>query len=175
MKKITYFFILMILIIPFSGTNVFAQVLYTEAYIGELKDIEDSKYRASAVTVIRNADGELISLVKTDASRYLDKPILDEFLNSKSEYLVKQGKLNEQDVNLYSFKVEYTNEKCSTKVIEVPGFNDVCNWYHRAFSTILGVTDTDGVEHIVFRGLNHVETVKSEWDVTIFWNVFTRD
>jgi hypothetical protein len=176
MKKITYFFILMILIIPFSGTNVFAQVLYTEAYVGELKDIEDSKYIASAVTVIRNANGELISLTKTDASRYLDDDILDVFLNSKPEYLVKQGKLNEQDVSLYNVKVEYTNQKCSTEEMpEVPGFNDVCNWYHRAFSTILGVTDTDGVEHIVFRGLNHVETVKSEWDVTIFWNIFTRD
>ena len=176
MKKIIYFFILMILIIPFSGTNVFAQTLYTEAYIGELKDIEDSKYRASAVTVTRNANGELICLVKTDASRYLDKPILDEFLNSKPEYLVKQGKLNEHDVNLYNVKVEYYNERCLTnKMPEVPGFNDVCNWYHRVFSTILGVTDTDGIEHIVFRGLNHAEVVRSEYEVTIFWNIFTRD
>ena len=51
----------MILIIPISGTNVFAQTLYTEAYVGQLKDIEDSKYRASAVTIIRNENGELIS------------------------------------------------------------------------------------------------------------------
>ena len=42
----------MILIIPFSGTNVFAQTLQTEATVGELKDIENSKYRASAVTEI---------------------------------------------------------------------------------------------------------------------------
>jgi len=165
----------MVLIIPLSVTNAFAQTVYTETRIGELKDIEDSKYRASAVSVIRNAGGELISLTKTDASRYLDDNILDEFLNSKPEYLLKQGKLNEQNVSLYSFKVEYTNQKCSDKIFDVPGFNDRCNWYHRAFSTILGVTDTDGVEHTLFRGLNHAQVIKSEQDVTIFWNVFIRD
>ena len=105
MKKICYFFILLILIIPFSGTNVFAQTLQTEAFVGDLKDIVDSKYRASAITEIRNENGELISLSKVVASRYLDDSILDTFLNSKPEYLVKEGKLDDQVIRLYNIKV----------------------------------------------------------------------
>ena len=175
MKKINYFFILIVLIIPFFGTNAFAQTLYTEAYVGELKEIDDSKYRASAVTIIRNANGELIGLTKSDASRYLDNPILDEFLNSKPEYLVKQGKINEQNVNWYNIKVEYSNPKCTEKVFDVPGFNDKCNWYHRAAKTMLGLTDNEGVEHIIFSGLNHAQILKSDYHVKIFWNVITQD
>ncbi|MBC8250505.1 MAG: hypothetical protein H8E89_02820 [Candidatus Nitrosopelagicus sp.] len=166
----------MVFLLPFSGIDAFAQLLNTEAYLGDLKDIENSKYRASAVSVVRNANGELISLVKIDAYRYLDKPILDEFLNSKPEYLVKQGNLDGQDVNLYHVKIEYHNQKCSDKTLpEVPGFSDKCNWYHRGFSTLLGVTDTDGIEHIIFRGLNHVETIKSEYNIEVFWNIITRE
>jgi hypothetical protein len=55
------------------------------------------------------------------------------------------------------------------------GFNDECDSYHMAFSTILGVTDNEGIKHILFRGLNHAEIIKSEYDVTMFWNVITRD
>ena len=148
----------MILIIPFSGTNVFAQTLQTEATVGELKDIENSKYRASAVTEIRNENGELISLSKVVASRYLDDSILDTFLNSKPEYLVKEGKLDDQVIRLYNIKVGYHNPECVER-----------------FSTILGVTDEQGIEHTVFRGLNHNEIVRSGYTVTTVWNVFTRD
>jgi len=175
MKKIIYFLIFIIFIIPFSGTNVFAQTLQIDATVGELKDIEDSKYRATAITVIRNADGDLISLTKTEAGKYLDDPIVDEFLNSNPEYLVKQGKLNGQNVNLYNIKVEQSNKKCSDRTFELPGFNDRCNWYHRAFSTVLAVQDVNGVEHTIFRGLNHAELVRSEYNVTMFWNIFTRN
>ena len=86
----------MVLIIPFSVTHAFAQTSYTDSYLEELEDIEDSKYIASAITIIRNSNGELISLTKTDATRYSPNPILDEFLNANSEYLVKQGKINDQ-------------------------------------------------------------------------------
>ena len=175
MKKIYYFFILMILIIPFSGTNVFAQTLQTEATVGELKDIENSKYRASAVTEIRNENGELISLSKVVASRYLDDSILDTFLNSKPEYLVKEGKLDDQVIRLYNIKVGYHNPECVERFFDVPGFYDLCNWHHRVFSTILGVTDEQGIEHTVFRGLNHNEIVRSGYTVTTVRNIFTRD
>ena len=175
MKKIYYFFILMILIIPFSGTNVFAQTLQTEATVGELKDIENSKYRASAVTEIRNENGELISLSKVVASRYLDDSILDTFLNSKPEYLIKEGNLDEQIIRLYNITVGYDNPQCVERFFETPGFNDLCNWHHRAFSTILAVTDREGVDHTVFRGLNHNEIIRSGYTVTTVWNVFTRD
>ena len=175
MKKIIYFFVLTVLLISFSGANAFAQTLYIDAHVGELKEIDDSKYRASAVSIIRNANGELISLTKTDASRYLDDPILDKFLNSKPEYLIKQGKLNEHNINLYTINIEYSNPKCTEKVWKIPGFNDRCNWHHRAFSTMLGLTDNEGVEHIIFSGLNHAQILKSDYDVKIFWNVITLD
>ena len=176
MKRMNYFFILIVLIIPFSVTHAFAQISYTDAYLEELEDIEDSKYRASAITIIRNSNGELISLTKTDATKYLPNPILDEFLNSNPEYLVKQGKINDQNFSLYNIKVQYDNPKCSVEMfVGNPGFNGECDWYHRAFATILGVTDNDGIEHILFRGLNHAEIIKSEYEVTMFWNVITRD
>ena len=105
----------------------------------------------------------------------MDNSILDNFLNSKPEYLIKQGKLNDKNVNLYNVKVEYSKQKCTEVVFDVPGFNDKCNWYHRVFSTILGVTDNEGIEHTVLRGLNHAEIIRSEYEVTIFWNIFTQD
>ena len=43
--------------------------------------IGESKYKASGVSVLRNSDGELISVVRVDATRYLDDPIVDKFLN----------------------------------------------------------------------------------------------
>ena len=166
----------MVLIIPFSVTNAFAQTLYTEAYLGELKEIDDSKYRASSITIIRNSNGELISLTKSDATSYLPNPILDEFLNSNPEYLVKQGENNDQKFSLYNIKVQYDNPKCAVEMfVGNPGFNDECDLYHRTFSTILGVTDNEGIKHILFRGLNHAEIIKSEYNVTMFWNVITRD
>ena len=32
-----------------------------------------------------------------------------------------------------------------------------------------------GIEHTVFRGLNHNEIVRSGYTVTTVWNIFTRD
>ncbi len=175
MKKLGCFFILMVLIISFSATNAFAQTLQTSAYVGDLKSIDDSKYRATAVTIIRNSDGELLSVATAIASRYLDDPILDEFLNSDPKYLVKQGRMNNQDVNLYNIKVGFQNPQCIEKIYEIPGFNDNCNWYHRAFSTLFGLTDSEGVHQTVLRGLNHGEVIRSGYDVDIIWNIITRN
>ena len=79
MKKI-YIIIFSVLIIPVLVSTVNAQTLDVDVHVGDLKDIEESKYKASGVTIIRNAEGELISVVKVDASRYLDDPIIDEYL-----------------------------------------------------------------------------------------------
>jgi|LUMD01.1.fsa_nt_gb hypothetical protein len=175
MEKKYFFVVLVILIVPFSGTNAFGQTLIVDAYVGDLQDIDQSKYKASGVTITRNDNGELISLTKVDAARYLNDPIVDEFLNSKPEYLVKQGKLNEQNVSLYNIKIEHYNPQCVERIFDTPGFYNECDWYHRAFSTILGVTDSEGIEHTIFRGLNHNFLVKSGYDVTTFWNIFSRD
>ena len=44
----------MITIIPVFLVTVNAQTLYVEARVGEMSDIRESKYLASAVTVTRN-------------------------------------------------------------------------------------------------------------------------
>ena len=75
MKKI-YIVIFSVLIIPVLVSTVNAQTLHVDVHVGDLKDIEESKYKASGVTITRNAEGELISVVKVDASRYLDHPII---------------------------------------------------------------------------------------------------
>ena len=63
--------------IPVLISSVNAQTLNIDVHVGDLKDIEESKYKASGVTVTRNAEGELISVVRVDASRYFDDPIVD--------------------------------------------------------------------------------------------------
>ena len=73
------------MILAFGFTVVFvtsanAEVLNVEIDTAGGKKIDDSKYKASAVSVLRNSDGELVSVIKTTATRYLDKSITDEFM-----------------------------------------------------------------------------------------------
>ena len=135
--------------------------------------IEDSKYRATGISVLRNSDGELISVVRVDATRYIDDPIVDKFLKSNPDYLIKQGTVKGEKVSLHEVQVEYNNPECLDKVFEVPGYNDECNWYHRAFATMLGVNNEEGESYTIFRGLNHVYTIKSLDDVTTIWHIIT--
>ncbi len=81
MEKIKIFLLLSICIIPISVLQADA-TLYVDASIADMEKIKDSKYKASAVSIIRNAEGELMSVVRVEASRYLDDPIVDQFLNS---------------------------------------------------------------------------------------------
>jgi hypothetical protein len=39
---------------------------------------------------------------------------------------------------------------------------------------MLGVNDEKGETHTIFRGLNHVFTVKSFDDVTTIWHIITK-
>ena len=174
MKKIHVLLLSMILVVPICVSQVYAQSLYVDATVGDMDKIEESKYRATGVSVLRNSDGELISVVRVDATRYLDDPIVDEFLKSNPDYLIKQGTVNGEKVSLHEVQVDYYNPECLDKVFEVPGYNDECNWYHRAFATMLGVNSEEGESHTIFRGLNHVYTVQSLDDVTTTWHIITR-
>ena len=176
MEKIQYGILLIILIIPISVTNVYAQTLQVDASISDMKDIEDSKYKATAISVVRNSNGELISVVRIDASRHIDDPIVDEFLNSDPKYLVKQGTVNEEKINMYNIIAEYSFPECISELFEVPGYSNSCNWYHRSFVTMLGVTDEDnGSDHTIFKGLNHAFTLRQLDEVTTFWTILTKD
>ena len=174
MKKI-YIVIFLVLIIPVLVSTVNAQTLHVDVHVDDLKDIEESKYKASGVTITRNAEGELISVVKVDAARYLDHPIIDEYLTTApTATLIKKGMLGTETVSHYRVVVGYMNPVCSEILFDVPGFNDKCDWYQSVFSTLFMIED-DEVEYTVFRGLNHNFIVKSGYDITTYWDVFTRD
>ena len=175
MKKI-YVIIFVVLIIPVLVSTVNAQTLQVDVDLDELKDIEESKYKASGITIIRNIEGELISVVRVDASRYLDNPIIDQYLTSEapSVSLVKRGMLGADTISHYRVVVEYMNPLCSETLFNIPGFNDECDWYQAVFSTLFMI-EYEGMEYQMFRGLNHNFIVKSGYDLTTYWDIFSRD
>ncbi len=164
-----------IIVIPIFVVVGNAQMLYVDARVGDLNDIRESKYMASAVTVVRNSDGELISVTRADATRYLDNAIIDRFLEGHEENVVKRGIINQQTVSMYQIAVEYDALECLEKVFDVPGYSDECSWYHRAFVTMLSVLDEKGEQREIFRGLNHVFPVQSLDQITSFWTILVKD
>ena len=174
MKKIHLLFLAMILVEPICISQVYAQSLYVDVSVGDMDPIEESKYRATGISVLRNSDGGLISVVRVDATRYLNDPVVDRFLKSNPDYLVKQGTINGERVSLHKVEVDYNNPECLTNLYQIPGYSDPCEYYHRAFVTMLGINDEEGESHTIFRGLNHVYTVKSLDDVTTIWHIITQ-
>ena len=174
MKKIHVVILVIVLIVPICISQVYAQTLYVDARIGDMDKIDESKYRASGVSVLRNSDGGLISVIRVDATRYLNDPVVDRFLNSNPEFLIKQGTINGEKVSLHEVEINYLNPECLEEVFDVPGYNDECNWYHRAYVTMLGVNDEKGESHTIFRGLNHVFTVKALDALTTTWHIITK-
>ena len=174
MKKIHILLLVMILIVPICISQVYAQTLYVDARVGDMDKIDESKYKVSGVSIVRNSNGELVSVIRFDAARYLNDPIIDVFLKSDPEYLIKQGTINGERVSLHEIEVDYNNPECLTETFQVPGYSDPCEYYHRAFVTILGINDDKGESHTIFRGLNHAYTVKSLDDVTTIWHIITR-
>ena len=173
MKKI---FLLMILVFGFTVvfvTSANAEVLNVEIdTAGGLKKIDDSKYKATAVSVLRNSDGELVSVIKTTATRYLDKSITDEFIDTLP--VMKKGTLNGKNLEMTQVALDYDYTKCLTELYEVPGYTEQCNWYHRATVTILGV-NSEGQTYELFRGLNHSYSVKPLDTVTSYWTIIRSD
>ena len=173
MKKIS-----LLIILAFGFTVVFvtsanAEVLNVEIdTAGGLKKIDDSKYKATAVSVLRNSDGELVSVIKTTATRYLDKSITDEFIDTLP--VMKKGTLNGKNLEMRQVAIDYDYTKCLTELYDVPGYTEQCNWYHRATVTILGV-NSEGQTYELFRGLNHSYSVKPLDTVTSYWTIIRSD
>ena len=174
MKKIHFILLVMVLVIPICVSQVYAQTLYVDSRIGDMDKIDESKYRATGVSILRNSDGELISVVRVDATRYLDDPIVDRFLKSNPDFLIKQGTVNGEKVSLHEIKASYLYPECLEEVFDVIGYKNECAWYHRAYVTMLGVNDEKGESHTIFRGLNHVFTVKSLDNVKTIWHIITK-
>ena len=155
------------------SVNAFGQSLYVNPDEDNLIKIKDSKYFASSINVLRNSNGELISVVKTEASRYLPNPITDQFIDTLP--IMKEGIFNSKSIEMRQVEVNYNYEKCITEMYQVPGYADQCNWYHRAYVTSLGVNNDKGERFEIFRGLNHSYTVKPSDSVTSFWTIIRSD
>ena len=173
-KVFTIIFI--ILLIPALVYAVNAEMLEIDVGVNDMDEIEESKFRASGVSVIRNSSGELIGLAKVDATEYLDDPIIDTYLDDENPNvnLVEKGTIGTNTISHYRSEVLYYNPICAVETLNVPGFYDRCNWYHRAFNTIFGLTH-EGVNYQIFSGLNHSFLVKSGYEVTTYWDIFSRD
>ena len=155
------------------SVNAFAQSLYVNPDEDSLIKIKDSKYFASSINVLRNSNGELISVVKTEASKYLPNPITDQFIDTLP--IMKEGIINTKNIEMRQVEVNYNYEKCITEIYQVPGYSDQCNWYHRAYVTSLGINNEKGERFEIFRGLNHSYTVKPSDSVTSFWTIIRSD
>ena len=173
MKKIALLMILAFGLTVVFVTSANAEVLNVEIdTAGGLKKIDDSKYKASAISVLRNSDGELVSVIKTTATRYLDKSITDEFIDTLP--VMKKGTLNGKNLEMTQVALDYDYTKCLTELYEVPGYTEQCNWYHRATVTILG-GNSEGQTYELFRGLNHSYSVKPLDTVTSYWTIIRSD
>ena len=173
MKKIALLMILAFGLTVVFVTSANAEVLNVEIdTAGGLKKIDDSKYKASAVSVLRNSDGELVSVIKTTATRYLDKSITDEFIDTLP--VMKKGTLNGKNLEMRQVAIDYDYAKCLTELYDVPGYTEQCNLYHRASVTILGV-NSEGQTYELFRGLNHSYSVKPLDTVTSYWTIIRSD
>ena len=173
MKKIALLMILTFGLTVVFVTSANAEVLNVEIdTAGGLKKIDDSKYKATAVSVLRNSDGELVSVIKTTATRYLDKSITDEFIDTLP--VMKKGTLNGKNLEMTQVALDYDYTKCLTELYEVPGYTEQCNWYHRATATSLGV-NSEGQTYELFRGLNHSYSIKPLDTVTSYWTIIRSD
>ena len=173
MRKIALLTILAFGVTVVFVTSANAEVLNVEIdTAGGLKKIDDSKYKASAISVLRNSDGELVSVIKTTATRYLDKSVTDEFIDTLP--VMKKGTLNGKNLEMTQVALDYDYTKCLTEMYEVPGYTEQCNWYHRATATILGV-NSEGQSYELFRGLNHSYSIKPLDTVTSYWTIIRSD
>ena len=172
MKKLAILIVCLAILSVFS-VNAFAQSLFVNPADDKLKNIENSKYVASSINVLRNSNGELISVVRTEASKYLPDPITDQFIDTLP--IMKKGVFEKKNVEMKQVEVNYNYEKCITEMYQVPGYADQCNWYHRAYVTSLAINNDKGERFEIFRGLNHSYTIKPSDSVTSFWTIIRSD
>ena len=170
------YLILVVIGISFASVlsvSAFGQTLYVNPEEDDLIKIKNSKYFASSLNVLRDSNGELISVIKTEASKYLPDPVTDQFLDTLP--ILKEGMTNKGKIEMRQVAVDYDYEKCITEMYQVPGYSDQCNWYHRAYVTSLGINNEKGERFEIFRGLNHSYTVKPSNSVTSFWTIIRSD
>jgi len=170
------YLILVVIGISFASVfsvTAFGQSLYVNPEEDDLIKIKNSKYFASSLNVLRDSNGELISVIKTEASKYLPDPVTDQFLDTLP--ILKEGMTNKGKIEMRQVAVDYDYEKCITEMYQVPGYSDQCNWYHRAYVTSLGINNEKGERFEIFRGLNHSYTVKPSNSVTSFWTIIRSD
>jgi len=153
--------------------NAYAQTLYVDAHLGELKKIEDSKYMASALNVVRDSEGRVISVVETIATRYLSDPITDQYLETLE--VIKRGNINGKDVKMMQVAINLTFEDCKSKMEQTSGYISACNSYNRPFVSSLVVNNGQGEKFEIFRGLNHGYVLKPTDTITTYWTIITTD
>ncbi len=172
MQKVVTVIICLTLFSVFS-VNAFGQTMFLNPSEDSLMDIQNSKFTASSINVLRNSNGELISVVKTDASKYLSNPITDQFFDILP--VLEQKIIHKKGIEMKQVSIDYDYEKCITETYQIPGYMDECNWYHRAHVTSLRITSDIGERFEIFRGLNHSYIIKPENSVTSFWTIIKSD
>lgn len=132
---------------------IFASIVPTTVYgEAELQPIQGSKYFASALVELRDANGSLVSVTNAQASKYRSDPIVDEFLKQYDvkETIVKDGKNYElRQVTLIE---KHTKD----------GYG---------FQSKLFIQDENKNKILIFGGSNHAFLVKSGDISTIIWTI----
>jgi hypothetical protein len=140
-------------ILSLALASIVLNIVYVEA---ELQPIQGSKYVASALIEIRDANGNLQSVTSAHASKYLVDPIVDEFLN---QYDVKE--IIEKDGKRYELRqIVLTEEHPKDSY---------------SFQSKLIVQDENKNKVLIFGGSNHAFLVKAGDVSTIVWNILRLD
>jgi hypothetical protein len=137
------YLLLTILVFPLISAMAFGE--------SEHQPIKDSKYIASALIELRDSNGNLVSTITSQASKYLPEPIVDEFLDQYD--VVKTVNVNGKSYELRQIVLTEKHEKDSY-----------------GFQSKLSVLD-DNEKVTIFGGSNHAFLVKSGDVSTITWTV----
>ena len=126
------YLLLIIISVSFASVfsvNAFGQSLYVNPDEDNLIKIKDSKYFASSINVLRNSNGDLISVVKTDASKYLPNPITDQFIDTLP--IVKEGIFNAKNIEMRQVEVITTMKNALQRRIK----------YQDMQTNVIGITE----------------------------------
>lgn len=132
---------------------IFASIVPTVVYGEvELQPIQGSKYFASALVELRDANGNLVSVTNAQASKYRPDPIVDEFLKQYDvkETIEKDGK--NYELRQVTLTEEHTED----------GYG---------FQSKLFIQDENKNKILIFGGSNHAFLVKSGDISTIIWTI----
>ena len=124
-------------------------IVYGES---QLISIQGSKYVASALIELRNSDGALVGMTKSDAGRYLQDQVVDKFLDLYP--VLKNVELNDRIYELRQIVVteEFTVDR-----------------YGFVSSLFLKINENESVE--IFRGLHDAIQIKKGDVSTTYWTL----